>query len=63
MPDMAKPPPMAVTPIRLPVALIKRLDRHAARLRAEQPGVNITRSDAIRLLLSRALDREEAHHG
>ena len=50
---------MLVTPIRFPEALLRRLDRHAEQLRREQPGVEITRSDVIRLLLGRALDAVE----
>ena len=48
--------PMLVTPIRLPRLLLRRLDAYAKQLRDEQPGVQITRSDAIRLLLERGLD-------
>jgi hypothetical protein len=54
---------MVVIPFRLPVALVKRLDRHAARMRREQPGVEVGRADAVRFLLGQALDREEARHG
>lgn len=60
---MPKPTPMAVIPFRLPAALVRRLDRHAARLRQEQPGLRVTRADALRLLLTEALDREEARRG
>jgi predicted transcriptional regulator len=61
---MSKPTPMAVTPIRLPPALLRRLDHYAVRLRREHPGARFTRSDAIRLLLERALaDVEEVGHG
>jgi hypothetical protein len=56
--------PMAVLPFRLPKELVKRLDRHAARLNARTPGLRITRSDALRSLLTAALDREEGgDHG
>jgi predicted DNA-binding protein len=48
------------TAFRLPVSLLERLDAYADRLRAEQPGINITRADVVRLLLSRALSEVEA---
>ncbi|MCC6526088.1 MAG: hypothetical protein IT373_25800 [Polyangiaceae bacterium] len=44
------------TAFRLPTALLERLDGYAERLRAEQPGITITRADVVRLLLTRALD-------
>lgn len=56
-------PPMKVVPFRLPAALVRRLDWHAARLTAAHPGMTYTRADALRLLLTEALDREEARHG
>jgi hypothetical protein len=57
---------MQVTPFRLPAALVKRLDRHAERLRANQPGLRVTRGDVVRMLLMQALDaaeRKEGSHG
>ena len=54
---------MAVIPFRLPEDLVMRLDRHAAKLREKQPGLHITRADALRLLLTAALDREEGKRG
>jgi len=60
---MPKPAPMQVIPFRLPAALVKRLDKHAARLRAERPGLRVTRADALRLVVTEALDRVEASHG
>jgi hypothetical protein len=41
---------------RLPLDLLKRIDRHAERMRDLQPGVNVTRTDVVRMLLTRALD-------
>jgi len=41
---------------RLPVDLLKRIDKHAERMRDQQPGVNVTRTDVVRMLLTRALD-------
>lgn len=45
----------AVVSIRLPIDLVRRLDRYADELRAVTPGVNITRTDAARAILTRAL--------
>jgi len=42
---------------RLPADLLKRIDRHAERMRDAQPGVNVTRTDVVRMLLTRALDQ------
>lgn len=54
---------MQVQAFRLPPDLMKRLDRYAERLRTEQPGLRVTRADALRLLLNEALDGKEAKHG
>jgi hypothetical protein len=58
-----KRPPMQVIPFRLPDTLVKRLDKHAERLRLKHPGFEANRADALRLLLTEALDREEARDG
>ena len=47
------------TYVRLDEALLARIDRYVERLAAEQPGFRPTRSDAIRILLHKALDAEE----
>lgn len=44
---------------RLPKGLIKRLDAYAAHLEKEQSGMTFTRTDVVRVLLTRALDAEE----
>lgn len=54
---------MKVIPFRLPADLVKRLDRHAERMQAEKPGLQVTRADALRVLITQALDREEARDG
>jgi hypothetical protein len=36
--------------------LIGRVDAYAKRLEAEQRGITVTRADAVRALLTRALD-------
>jgi predicted DNA-binding protein len=46
--------------IRLPPELIERLDAHAERMNREHPGLGATRTDAVRTLLTAALDRVEA---
>ena len=45
--------------IRLPLDTIARIDAYAARLAREAGRLTPTRSDAIRLLLGRALDEVE----
>lgn len=44
---------------RLDAALLKRLDAHAERMREAMPGLTISRTDALRTLLLKALDAEE----
>lgn len=44
---------------RLPKGLLERLDRHADRLAKQHPGLEFTRVDAVRTLLTRALDEIE----
>jgi metal-responsive CopG/Arc/MetJ family transcriptional regulator len=45
--------------VRMPEDLVTALDRYLERLRTEQPGTNLSRSDVIRLLLYRALKSME----
>jgi len=47
--------------LRLDAELLRRLNAHRARLQAEQPGMNWSRSDAVRALLIRALSAVERH--
>ena len=44
---------------RLPSVLVDRLDAYAERLRQENPGIRVSRADAVRLLLTRALEAVE----
>lgn len=44
---------------RLKPELLKRLDLHAKRMEAAMPGASFTRTDAVRVLLSQALDAAE----
>jgi len=46
--------------VRLPDELASRVDEHLARLNAATPGLEAKRSDAIRHLLTMALDAAEA---
>jgi hypothetical protein len=43
--------------VRLPVALVRRVDRFAERMRSELPGTRFARAEAVRVLLTRALDQ------
>jgi len=53
---MAKEPTTQVA-FRLPDGLIARLDRHVERVAKEHPGLDLSRADAVRSLLTRALGR------
>lgn len=48
-----------MTHFRLSTELVKRIDAHASRLRERFPGLLISRSDALRMLVERALQDEE----
>ncbi len=41
---------------RLPAALVARVDVYAKRLNGATPGLDVTRTDAVRSLLVQALD-------
>lgn len=45
--------------VRLARSLLERVDGHVERLRAQVPGISFSRADAIRSLLTEALDRAE----
>lgn len=45
--------------VRLPQALVDRVDAYAERLRKEQPGPAWRRSDVVRQLIARAIDEVE----
>jgi len=45
---------------RVPADIVQRLDAHAARLSRDNPGLEFTRTDAVRTLLTRALDEVES---
>jgi hypothetical protein len=42
---------------RLPGSLLARVDAYAKRLNAATPGLDVTRTDAVRALLTQALDQ------
>lgn len=45
--------------LRLPADLIERVDAYAERVRSELPGARFKRAEAVRVLLTRALDQAE----
>lgn len=46
--------------VRLPVKLLERIDERTEELRADMPGVKLSRGDVVRLLLTNALDAHDA---
>jgi hypothetical protein len=46
--------------VRLPAALVKRVDQFAESMRAELPGTRFARAEAVRVLLTRALNQGHA---
>jgi hypothetical protein len=44
---------------RLPSELVARVDAYAEAIAATVPGVRITRADAVRALLTKALDEHD----
>ena len=45
--------------VRLPDDLVARVEKHIKTLRAQLPGLNVSRADAIRQLLIIGLEAEE----
>lgn len=45
---------------RLSADLLNRLDAKVARMEAATPGLSVSRTDAVRVLLLKSLDAEEA---
>ena len=59
-------PRMEVIPLGFIAGLLRRFDRHAARIRRQLPGVRYTRAGAVRALLEARLDApgaKEPLHG
>jgi hypothetical protein len=46
--------------VRLPGSLVERIDDFAAHMRSELPGVRFARAEAVRVLLTRALNELKA---
>jgi len=61
---MGRPPsqdePTVQVAFRLPKSLIARLDDYVEHMKRAAPGVNVSRADAVRYLLNRALDGDAA---
>ena len=51
--------PMSQVAIRLPDALLERVEAHTDRMKEHLPGLKITRADAIRSLIAQALEQAE----
>jgi hypothetical protein len=49
--------------VRLPVALVERIQAHAERLQGQIPGFFFTRAQAMRMLLYAALEEAEKGAG
>ncbi len=45
---------------RLDEELVKRLDKYAKQMERDMPGFNVSRADAVRILLTRGLDNAES---
>ena len=56
MPDKQRTVQVA---IRVPEELLERIDDFAQRLSEATPGLMITRADAVRMLMAKALDAED----
>lgn len=61
MPSTKKPKREAnvMYTFRLAPSLVARLDAHAKRLSATTPGLTISRTDSLRMILTSALDAAE----
>jgi hypothetical protein len=57
---MAAPKPAQTKTVqlafRLPAVLVARVDAYVKRLNSATPGLDVTRTDAVRALLTQALD-------
>jgi hypothetical protein len=45
--------------IRVPEDLLERIDEYAQRISEATPGLTLTRADAVRMLMTKALDAED----
>lgn len=57
MPREPSEPKTLQVAFRLPEDLIARVDRHVLRMNGDNPGLKFSRADAVRSLLTRALDQ------
>jgi metal-responsive CopG/Arc/MetJ family transcriptional regulator len=48
--------------MKMPQALIDRIDRHVERFKRANAGLSVTRSSVIRMLLHSALETAEGKH-
>lgn len=55
--------PLLQVAVRLPESVIERIDAYVEKRRASLPGVQLTRADAIRFLLLRALELADVENG
>ncbi len=46
--------------VRFPNDLLDRLERYVQRLKKERPGLNVSRADAVRMIVHERLDQIEA---
>ncbi len=46
--------------VRLPRALLQRIDQHRQRMNEERPGLGVTRSAVLRVLVEQALEFAES---
>jgi hypothetical protein len=54
---------MGLYAFRLPDDLIGRIDGFARKLEKERPGMTVARADAVRALLTKAIDLDEQQSG
>jgi hypothetical protein len=55
---MSRPKPVEPTVsvgLRLPLSVVQRADRYAAQLARETPGLQVTRTDVMRIILAKHL--------
>ena len=55
-----KPEANVMYTFRLAPSLVARLDTHAARLSTATPGVTLSRTDALKIIVTSALDAADA---
>src|SRR5689334_19582948 len=60
MPRPKPDEPTQQVALRLPLSIIERADAYAAQLAAEHPGLQITRTDAMRMILAKHLPPRES---